>query len=83
MGRHVEPGGAGSEPTPERPVLDVRRVLALADSMQALFGLLVLVTTFRQSAMGRCDGAGTDGRGVPVSDLTVEQTITMLGGVPK
>jgi integrase len=38
--------GAGSEPTPERPVLDVGQVLALAESLSSPFGLLVLVTTF-------------------------------------
>ena len=38
--------GAGSEPTPERPVLDVGQVLALAESMPAPLDLLLLVRTF-------------------------------------
>src|SRR4029078_12248471 len=38
--------GAGSEPTPERPVLTIAQVFALADEMPRPYGLLVLVTTF-------------------------------------
>lgn len=38
--------GGGSEPTPERPVLSVTRVLNLADQMPPRYRLLVLVATF-------------------------------------
>ena len=53
--------GAGSEPTPERPVLTVAQVFDLADQMPPRFRLFVLVTTFGSlrwgevTALRRCD----------------------------
>jgi integrase len=81
--------GAGSEPTPERPVLDVGQVLTLADSLTQPFGLLVLVTTFGSlrwgevTALRRMDvdlGAGTlHVRGAFVERSTGE----LIRGLPK
>src|SRR3954453_7713201 len=53
--------GAGSEPTPERPVLSVAQVFDLADQMPPRYRLLVLVATFGSlrwgevTALRRCD----------------------------
>lgn len=53
--------GAGSEPTPERPILSVAQVFALAEQMPPRYGALVIVTTFASlrwgevTALRRCD----------------------------
>lgn len=47
LGRHpCRIKGAGSEPTPERPVATVRQVFALAEQMPPCFRALVLIATF-------------------------------------
>jgi len=81
--------GAGSEPTPERPVLDVGQVLTLAQSMAPPLGLLVLVTTFgslrwgEATALRRMDldlNAGT----LQIRSALVERsTGELLRGLPK
>src|SRR4051794_28359264 len=81
--------GAGTEPTPERPVLDLAQVLKLAASMPAPLDLLVLVTTFGSlrwgevTALRRMDidlDAGT----VQVRGAFVERsTGELIRGLPK
>lgn len=44
--------GAGAEPTPERPVLSVAQVFALAEQMPARYRGLVIVTTFASLRWG-------------------------------
>jgi integrase len=44
--------GAGKEESPERPILTVRQVFALADSIDARYRALVLLATFASLRWG-------------------------------
>jgi integrase len=81
--------GAGSEPTPERPVLGLGQVLTLAESMPAPLGLLVLVTTFGSlrwgevTALRRMD-VDLDAGTLHVRSAFVERsTGELIRGLPK
>src|ERR671932_929560 len=72
--------GAGSEPTPERPVLDLPQVLRLAAEMPAPLNLLVLVTTFGSLRWGEATALRRMEVDVAVGTLAVRGTLVKRSG---
>jgi hypothetical protein len=72
--------GAGSEPTPERPVLTVTQVFELAGRLPEPYGLMILVTTFGSLRWGEVTATR---RTTTTRTTTTRTTTTRTTGRPE
>jgi integrase len=81
--------GAGTEPTPERPVLSLQQVFDLAGKVPDRYGVLVLVATFASlrwgeaTALRRCDVDPVSGVVQIRAAFAERSTGELVRGLPK
>ena len=71
--------GAGVEPTPERPVITVDAVLALADAIQDRYRALILLATFGSLRWGELMGLRKSDIDLDEATVTIERSVAEVG----
>lgn len=74
--------GAGSEHSPERPVLDIKEVFTLADAIDERFRALVLLATFANLRWGEAVALRRKDLDLKAGTVRVERTLVEVSGRP-
>ena len=72
--------GAGVEPTPERPVIGVEAVLALADAVPERYRALILLATFGSLRWGELMGLRKSDIDLNEATVSIERSVVEVGG---
>jgi hypothetical protein len=72
--------GAGVEPTPERPVIGVEAVLALADALPERYRALILLATFGSLRWGELMGLRKSDIDLNEAAVSIERSVVEVGG---
>jgi integrase len=71
--------GAGVEPTPERPVIGVEAVLALADAVPERYRALILLATFGSLRWGELMGLRKSDIDLNEAMVSIERSVVEVG----
>lgn len=71
--------GAGVEPTPERPVIGVEAVLALADAVPERYRTLILLATFGSLRWGELIGLRKSDIDLSEATVSIERSVVEIG----
>ena len=72
--------GGGVEPTPERPVIGVEAVLALADAVPERYRALILLATFGSLRWGELMGLRKSDIDLNEGTVSIERSVVEVGG---